>query len=126
MTSPFEASFPATPLGVRTLRREISAVASDCGMDAGAVADVSLAVSEAATNTVVHAYDGEPGALTVTADVREGELLIVIADTGTGIVPGRKSDGAGLGLAVIASVASTFKILSGKTGTEVRIGFPCP
>ena len=50
MAIPFEARSPGTPLGVRRLRREMAGIAADCGMDAEGVADVKLAVTEAATN----------------------------------------------------------------------------
>lgn len=126
MVTAFESSFPGTPVGVRMLRREISAIAAGCGMDADRVADVRLAVTEAATNAVVHAYEKQPGGLTVRADVREGELEIVIADTGQGVAAGRDSHGFGLGLPLIASVASRFNIRSRPVGTEVHMAFPCP
>jgi hypothetical protein len=56
MAIPFEARLPGTPLGVRMLRREMAGIAADCGMDAEGVADVKLAVTEAATNAVMRAY----------------------------------------------------------------------
>lgn len=108
------------------LRREIAAIAVGCGMDADAVADVRLAVTEAATNAVVHAYEKQPGGLNVSADVREGELSIVIVDTGQGVTAGHESAGFGLGLPLIASVATSFDIRSRPSGTEVRMAFPCP
>jgi serine/threonine-protein kinase RsbW len=120
-----ESRFPGTPLGVRMLRRDVAAVAEDCGMDPETVADVRLAVTEAATNAVVHAYDAIPGDLSVTTEVREGELSIVITDFGPGIAPGRPSVGAGLGLALMASVASRFRVRSRPGGTEIHMAFPC-
>ena len=72
MAIPFEARLPGTPLAVRMLRREMAGIAADCGMDAQAIADVQLAVSEAATNVVMHAYAETTGEMTVTADVAEG------------------------------------------------------
>ena len=71
MVVPFEATIPGTPLGVRALRREIAGIAADCGMDATGVADVQLAVTEAAANAVMHAYAAKTGDLIVTADVHE-------------------------------------------------------
>ena len=66
MEPSFEATMPGTPLGVRMARHEMSALAADCGMDAAGVADVRLAVTEAATNAVMHAYADGGGELTVT------------------------------------------------------------
>ena len=125
MDMALERRFPGTPLGVRRLRRDISALAAECGMDAERLADVRLAVTEAATNAVVHAYDASEGDLSVRAGVREGELEIVIADSGPGVGAGRGSRGAGFGLALVASLASRFNIRSRPSGTEIHMAFPC-
>jgi serine/threonine-protein kinase RsbW len=122
----FEARFPATPREVPTLRREMAGLANDCGMDADGIAAVRLAVTEAATNAVIHAYAEPQGELKVTAVRCDGELTIVIGDTGGGLVEKRDSPGMGAGLAVIASVAQRLKIVSNAGGTEVHMAFPCP
>ena len=62
----------------------------------------------------------------VTAAIQDGELAIVIGDTGRGLVEGRDSPGLGAGLAIIASVAQALKIVSHPGGTEIHIAFPCP
>jgi anti-sigma regulatory factor (Ser/Thr protein kinase) len=125
MVVPFEVTVPGTPFGVRTLRREISGIAEDCGMDATGVADVQLAVTEAATNAVMHAYATTPGDVTVTAAVHEGELAIVIADTGGGLVERSDSPGLGVGLSIIATVADEMRITSNAGGTQIHMTFPC-
>ena len=125
MAVPFEATIPGTPLGVRALRREISGIAADCGMDATGIADVQLAVTEAATNAVMHAYATTTGSLTVTADVRQGELAIVIGDNGSGLVERRDSPGLGVGLSIIATVTDQLRIVSDTGGTEIHMTFRC-
>ena len=94
-------------------------------MDATGVADVQLAVTEAATNAVMHAYATTTGDLTVTADVHDGELAIVIGDTGGGIVARCDSPGLGVGLSIIATVADQLRIVSDTSGTKVHMTFPC-
>ncbi len=126
MAISFEATLPGTALGVRMLRRELTGIAEDCGMDAETIADVGLAVTEAATNAVIHAYAEAEGELRVTATARTGELAIVIADTGPGLVERHDSPGLGVGLSVIASVAERLRIVSQPGGTEVHMAFPCP
>jgi anti-sigma regulatory factor (Ser/Thr protein kinase) len=126
MAIPFEARIPGTPLGVRMLRHEMAGIAEDCGMDAEGIADVRLAVTEAATNAVIHAYAEAEGELRVTAAMRDGELEIVIGDTGPGLVERRDSPGLGLGLSLIASVAERLKIVNHSGGTEIHMAFPCP
>jgi len=124
VSASFEATFPSTPPGVGAMRREIAAFAHRSGMDADGVEAVRLAVSEAATNAVVHAYRGGAGALAVRATVDEGELLIVVCDAGIGLGPRPDSPGLGLGMPLIASVTSRFRIVSGDAGTEVHMTFP--
>jgi anti-sigma regulatory factor (Ser/Thr protein kinase) len=126
MANPFEARIPGTPLGVRMLRCEMTGMAKDCGMDSEGIADVRLAVTEAATNAVIHAYAEAEGELRVTAAMQDGELAIVIGDTGPGLVERRDSPGLGVGLSVIASVAERLKIVSHPGGTEIHMAFPCP
>ena len=106
------------------MRREIAAFASRCGMDPEGVEAVRLAVSEAATNAVVHAYREAQGSLAVRATVRDGELLVVVCDTGVGLVPRPDSPGLGLGMPLIASVTSRFQVVSDDAGTEVHMAFP--
>ena len=108
------------------LRHVMAGMAKDCGMDAEGIADVRLAVTEAATNAVIHAYAMAEGDLRVTAAMQDGELAIVIGDTGPGLVEGRDSPGLGAGLSVIATVAERLKIVSHPGGTEIQMTFPCP
>ena len=108
------------------LRREMAGIAEDCGMNAEGIADVRLAVTEAATNAVIHAYADADGELRVTAAMQDGELAIVIGDTGPGLVEGRDSPGLGAGLSVIATVAERLKIVSHPGGTEIHMAFLCP
>lgn len=126
MAMSFDARVPGTPLGVSVLRREMAGIAKDCGMDAEGIADVRLAVTEAATNAVIHAYAEAEGELRVTAGVEDGELAIVIGDTGPGLVERSDSPGLGLGLSIIATVAERLKIVNDSSGTEIHMAFPCP
>jgi anti-sigma regulatory factor (Ser/Thr protein kinase) len=122
----FEATFPATAAGVGAMRRDVAAFAAGAGMDADAVGDVQLAVSEAATNAVVHAYRETDGHLHVRAGATDGELLIVVTDTGSGLAPRDDSPGLGLGMPLMASVTTRFQVVSKGAGTEVHMAFALP
>jgi serine/threonine-protein kinase RsbW len=126
MSTAFEASIPGTPLGVRMIRHEMAGIADKCGMDAEGVADVRLAVTEAATNAVMHAYADAEGELRVTATMGDGQLAIVVADTGPGLVERDDSPGLGLGLAIMANLSERLRVVSHPGGTEVHMAFPCP
>jgi serine/threonine-protein kinase RsbW len=122
----FAETFPAAPLGVAAIRSAMATVAKACGLDENAVGDVRLAVSEAATNAVLHAYREGGGVLHVTADVVGEELMIVVADDGEGVIPRPDSPGLGLGLPIIASVARRMEVISEGRGTEIHLFFDCP
>ena len=126
MSDSFEATYPSTPTGVGAIRRDIAAFATQAGMDEQGVGDIRLAVSEAATNAVVHAYRGSEGALVVRARVDGRELVVVVSDTGRGLAPRHDSPGLGLGMPLMASVTSSFSVVSTGSGTEVHMTFALP
>jgi len=122
----FSARFPGVPLSVRAIRREVEAVASGCGLDDQDLADVRLAVSEAATNAVVHGCAGPDDEVSVSVDVSDGEMLVVVADAGDSTRPRIDSPGVGLGLPIMSTVADRLDIRRTDSGTEVHLIFPCP
>jgi anti-sigma regulatory factor (Ser/Thr protein kinase) len=122
----FEATYPSTPAGVGALRREVTAFALRAGMDDAGAGDVRLAVSEAATNAVVHAYPAGGGDLRVRAHIAGRDLVVIVSDTGAGLAPRADSPGLGLGMPLMASVTSSFQVVSQGAGTEVRMAFALP
>jgi serine/threonine-protein kinase RsbW len=124
VTVSFEATFPSSPPGVGAMRREVAAFARNAGMDDEGVGSVRLAVSEAATNAVVHAYREADGELEVRAWVNGTELVVIVRDTGLGLAPRPDSPGLGLGMPLMASVTKRFQVVSdGRTGTEIHMAF---
>jgi serine/threonine-protein kinase RsbW len=118
---------PARPEGVAVVRQALAGMADALDFDAAVLADMKMAVSEACTNVVVHAYEGEAGTLEVEMHAGENGLTIVVRDHGAGIQPrpARSEPPAlGLGLPLIAALSDAFE-LRGSTGmgTEVRMMF---
>lgn len=89
--------------------------------------DVALAVTEAATNAVLHAYRGEKtGRMRVVACARRSGLVVVVRDYGCGMAPNPNSPGSGLGLSVIGALVAEMNIeRPADGGTRVRMRFPC-
>lgn len=124
---PWERHLPANPPTVRTLRRELVDYARVLGASDQTCDAIALAVSEALTNVVQHAYLGrEPGPIIVEARVeRHNQLLVRICDEGRGPMPRADSPGLGLGLGVMAQTADDFNISNrhDTRGTVVTLRF---
>ncbi|MGZ4267904.1 MAG: ATP-binding protein [Solirubrobacteraceae bacterium] len=119
---------PAEPSSVPFLRREIVGFVAEHDICADRTEDIRLAVSEALTNAVVHAYRGHPdaGELEVRASRTEHSVEVVVCDRGVGMAPRADSPGLGLGLPVIAEIADRFDIEHpGGMGTMIRMRFDC-
>jgi len=118
-------SYPAIPEAVTLARRRVSDVAAAAGAAGERLEEIRLAVSEALTNAVVHAYeDGETGCFQVTAAVASGELWVLVGDDGRGLHAGKQSRGLGIGLSLICGLSDDFAIVNRASGgTEVQMRF---
>ena len=124
VTHRFDETYEAAPQSVSRARAALAAFAAAGGASGEQVDGVRLAVSEAVTNAVLHAYRGGPGAIAVTAAVASGELWILVSDDGCGMQPRADRPGLGLGLGIISQVCDHLAIAPRSGGgTELRIGF---
>ncbi len=124
--APLQRTLPAVPRSVPELRRAVAEFARNAGASHELVEQIRLAISEAVTNVVIHAYVGAqaPGAVHVAARVEDGDLNIVVADDGRGMVPRLDSPGLGLGLVLIANAAENLDVHDGDSaGTQLRMTF---
>ena len=120
-------TMPARPEGVGVVRQALAGMADALDFEASVLADMKMAVTEACTNVVVHAYDSDSGMLEVEMQAGEDGLTIVVRDHGSGIQPrpARSEPPAlGLGLPLIAALSDAFELRgSAGRGTEVRMTF---
>lgn len=117
---------PALPANVALVRQALAGLADELGVDPTRAADMKIALTEACTNVVMHAYGEESGPLEVTMGVEHGRLVLGVRDHGSGLRPlPTRDDGAplGFGLALIASLSDELGIVGGRRGTDVRIAF---
>lgn len=86
---------------------------------------IALAVTEAATNAVLHAYrDGPPGEVRIVICPEPDRFVVVVRDWGGGMAPRPDSPGLGLGLPVIARLADDFRVEAATgSGTLLRMHF---
>src|SRR5436305_14154053 len=94
----FNQSYPAIPSSVPRARTALAMFARATGATEEQVEAVRLAVSEALTNAVTHAYGTGSGAVHVSASRAGSELWVLIADEGHGVEAGYESPGLGVRL----------------------------
>jgi serine/threonine-protein kinase RsbW len=119
-------SLPALPENVPLVRQALAGLADELGIDPARASDMKIALTEACTNAVMHAYGEQVGPLEVVMETNRGRLELAVRDRGHGMRPlPSESEGPplGFGLALIASLSDEFGIVGGRHGTEVRIAF---
>lgn len=117
---------PAEPSAVTLLRRRAAEFVSTAGASDEVTQAVALAVSEAVTNAVVHAYDAEErGHVRVSCNPDGERFIVEVVDEGAGIWLRQDSPGLGHGLAMVGALAHTLHIAPGPDGrgTAVTMAF---
>jgi stage II sporulation protein AB (anti-sigma F factor) len=122
-----ERQAPARAEELAGLRTAVWRYATDLGASTEVGQAVRLAVGEALTNVVMHAYVGrDPGAMTVRAWRGDDDHLNVeVLDEGHGLIPRADSPGLGLGMGLMAQMADDLRITNreGRPGTVVFLRF---
>jgi anti-sigma regulatory factor (Ser/Thr protein kinase) len=117
---------PATLDSIQQVRQLAVTYACEvCELDDELQANIALCVSEAATNAVKHAYDGDHDHATIDLEVYKtpSRLVIQVIDEGAGI---NEAEPPGTGLRILNQLAS-LTITSGHgRGAIVAMAFPCP
>lgn len=107
-------------------RREVAALAETAGADEEVLDAVRLAVTEAVSNVVLHAYaDSDPGPVRVDAWREQDHFVVLVRDDGAGLIPRPENPGMGVGIALMAQMADGFLIgnWDGEPGTVVSLRF---
>lgn len=123
-----ELTVPSTAENIPLVRHAVAGFLDGQELSEALASDVLLAVTEACTNVVQHAYrDGsgrnEPE-IELTAEYASSALTISVRDRGRGFAPRVDSPGLGLGLPVIAALTQNVEIRPfPPSGTEVVMTF---
>jgi serine/threonine-protein kinase RsbW len=122
---PLRVTVDARPENVPVVRHAIVGVAEVVGLSPAQTKDVEIAVTEACTNAVLHAYGSSHGVIEVAAWVGERQLVITVRDRGRGIsAPPDHHNGLGLGIPLMEGLADQLNIREPDDGgTEVRLTF---
>jgi serine/threonine-protein kinase RsbW len=122
--APVILSVPAEAASVSLVRQAVTGIGDMLGMSPAARDDLRIAVSEAATNVVVHAYPDRPGSMRVEVWPGHEVMVIQVTDHGCGIVPRvkRVTPGLGLGIQLIAALSDELSITANEDGSGTKVG----
>ena len=90
------------------------------------LADLKLAITEAASNSVRHAYGDGSGVVEVVFRLDDHRIEVEVVDAGTGFEVGSGNGEpedlaeGGLGIAIIRSIADEFELRSDRQGSRLR------
>jgi serine/threonine-protein kinase RsbW len=123
-------TIPAKPEYITLSRLALAGLSRVRRFGDDTLADLKLALTEACSNSVRHAYGGGEGHVDISFELREDRLIVEVADDGTGFAPdelatnggGELSEG-GLGIAIIRSIADEVEIGDGPGGRGSRLRF---
>jgi serine/threonine-protein kinase RsbW len=102
-------------------RLALSGVLRERGFSADAIADLKLALTEACSNSVRHAYDGDAGLVHLCFNVLDDRIVVEIRDEGPGFCVGDECDAindalppvlneGGMGISIIRAVVDEFSL----------------
>jgi anti-sigma regulatory factor (Ser/Thr protein kinase) len=122
--SDIRLTLPARPENVSVVRHVLGALGDALALPTEVVEDMRLAVTEACTNVVRHAYAGGDGSIEVVVRPEGDALRVTVADAGRGIGPSPDTAGPGLGLPLIAALTDSLEIeRAGATGSRLIMSF---
>lgn len=124
-------TIPAKAEYITLVRLALSGLSQLRPLSAETLGDLKLAVTEACSNSVRHAYrDGREGAVQVSYELHPDRLVVEVCDDGEGFSVGESEpleDGSlnegGLGIAIIRELADELELGPGAAGKGSRLRF---
>jgi serine/threonine-protein kinase RsbW len=121
-------TIPARAEYITLCRLALTGIARVRSLSDELLADLKLALTEAASNSVRHAYAGAPGVVEISYELLPDRLVIEVTDEGAGFdleargAPEELSEG-GLGIAIIRAIADQVEIGRQPGGRGSRLRF---
>jgi GAF domain-containing protein len=112
-----DMSLPADPAVLASVRRVLRRWLSSRGAPDHVTREVTLAVGEACTNAIEHAYSPAPAKFRLQAFATNGEVTIAVSDTGQWREP--RGQHRGRGLTIIDAAMDELELNSTAHGTEI-------
>ena len=129
--APLWLALPAVPESVGEARHALRVWAENLRLTRLERDGILLALSEAATNAVRHAYPRRSGteAVRISAEIDSGRLLVSVEDDGVGLAALPADPGLGMGLPLLGTLTEAVTFISGPErahGSQVQMWFPLP
>ncbi|MEX2586591.1 MAG: ATP-binding protein [Actinomycetota bacterium] len=102
-----------------SIRRAVAEWLATTALSPERSSDLLMAVNEATSNVVAHAYPSVPGTVVVEGDVRRDSVVIRVRDTGLWR-QGAVGDG-GRGYPMMKALVDSVEVSSTDSGTEVLL-----
>jgi serine/threonine-protein kinase RsbW len=124
-------TIPARAEYITLCRLALTGIARVRDLPDEVLADLKLALTEAASNSVRHAYsgDGDGGVVEISYELHPDRLVIEVTDEGDGFDPAEAEGPAeelsegGLGIAIIRAIADEVEIGTQPGGKGSRLRF---
>jgi serine/threonine-protein kinase RsbW len=123
-------TIPARAEFIALCRLALTGVARTRALAPEIVADLKLALTEACSNSVRHAYaEGREGIVEIRYELAEDRIRVEVSDDGHGFDPSlvarppEEIDEGGLGIAIIRAVTDELDITRGPEGQGSRLRF---
>jgi serine/threonine-protein kinase RsbW len=125
-----ELSIPARAEFIALCRLALIGLARMRALSPDVVADLKLALTEACSNSIRHAYrEGREGIVEVRYQLSENSIAVEVCDEGDGFDPAvlrqqaQELDEGGLGIAIIRAVTDELDISARPSGRGSRLRF---
>ncbi len=122
-------TIPAKPEYITLGRLALTGISRLRPLDEETLGDLKLALTEACSNSVRHAYANGEGTVEIRYELHPDRLVIEVVDDGEGFDPSAEREEAddlvegGLGIAIIRSIADEFEVGAGEDGRGSRLRF---
>lgn len=125
-------TIPAKPEYITLSRLALTGLSRVRPLPDDTLADLKLALTEACSNSVRHAYGERDGHVEISFELCEDKLVVEVSDDGAGFEPGARDGNGeragelaegGLGIAIIRSVADELEIDAQPGGRGSRLRF---
>jgi len=120
-------TIPAKPEYITLGRLALTGIARLHELPEETLGDLKLALTEACTNSVRHAYAEGEGEVEILYELYPDRLVVEVGDEGTGFTPATETTAAGddlseggLGIAIIRALTDELDLVAGEGGVRLR------